>query len=111
MSRKYDHEFKEKVAREAINLNNITATANKYTINKNSVRKWVNEYKVKMGMSDLVGIQIEGDKDVHLLKKEIIELRQQLEIMKKDLEEAIILIGEKDLLLKKLKGGKIKSLF
>ena len=104
MSRKYDHEFKEKVAREAISVNNIAATAKKYGINPNSVSKWKKDLETKLGVGEIQNtIELEDENNIAALKRQAIDLKRQLDLAKKDLKEAIILIGEKDLYIKKLK--------
>ncbi|SES17763.1 transposase [Psychrobacillus sp. OK032] len=103
MSVKYDNDFKEKVAKEAISINNITATAKKYGVNSNSVRKWKNDLEKKLGVGEIQKtIGLETEKDVSLFKREILELKTRLEVTLKDLNEAMTLIGEKDLYIKKL---------
>ncbi|RUL47225.1 transposase [Lysinibacillus antri] len=106
MSIKYENEFKEKVAREAISTNNITATSKKYGVNANSVRKWKSDLQVKLGMTEIQDeAEVEHRKDITLYKREVLELRRQLELTQNDLRDAMTLIGEKDLYIKKLKGG------
>ena len=105
MSIKYDQEFKDMVAKEAIRVNNITATAKKHGVNPNSVSKWVNNYKVRFDTDEIQNknkIDAEVEKDVIILKREIVDLRRQLDVTKKDLEEAKTLIGERELYIKKL---------
>lgn len=109
VSVKYDHEFKEKVAREAINVNNITATAKKYGVNINSVSKWKKNLEIRLGIAEVQStLDIENDKDVTMYKREVINLKRQLEIIQNDLKEAMTLIGEKDLYIKKLEGSLTK---
>lgn len=104
ISVKYDNEFKVKVAREAISTNNITATAKKYLVNPNSVRKWKIDYQEgRLGIIEMKNpIELSNVKDATMFKREVINLKKQLEIIQNDLKEAMTLIGEKDFYIKKL---------
>ncbi|WP_342514617.1 transposase [Sporosarcina sp. FSL K6-1522] len=100
---KYDIEFKEMVAQEAIDTNNISATAKKYGVNTNSVSKWKKELEKKLGMGEIQKTnELGNDKEVTLYKREVLELKKRLEITKSELNEAMTIIGEKDLYIKKL---------
>jgi len=100
---KYDLEFKEKVAREAISINNISATAKKYGVNPNSVSKWIKDLEKKLGVGDIRKTSELGRaEDATTFRREILELKTRLERTECDLNEAMTLIGEKDLYIKKL---------
>ncbi|WP_313236115.1 transposase [Sporosarcina ureae] len=102
MSKKYDDEFKEKVAKEAIDINNIAATAKKYDVNANSVSKWVKDIKKKHGIDEIITPVGLNEKEITLFNREIIELKTQLAQKEKELEEAKLLIGEKGLYINRL---------
>lgn len=103
MHMKYDNEFKARVAQEAIDTNNISATAKKNGVNTNTVRKWKKELEKKLGMGEIQNItELEAEKDIALLKREILELKKRLEVTLKDLNVAMTILGEKDLVIKKL---------
>ncbi|MED4039399.1 transposase [Niallia taxi] len=112
MSRIYDSEFKDKVAREALRVNNIAGTARKNGVNPNSVRKWVNNLKGNSGGLELqVLTELDDEKDLTFYKRENNELKRQLEAVKKDLSAAVTLIGEKDLYIKKIKDNSITNTY
>lgn len=102
---KYNDEFREKVAKEAIDVNNIAATAKKYGVNANSVSKWVKNFREKFGLGEITKSVRENEREVTLFNREIIELKTQLEKKEKELEDAIMLIGEKDFYINKLEKG------
>lgn len=102
---KYNDEFREKVAKEAIDVNNIAATAKKYGVNPNSVSKWVKNFREKFGLREITKSVRENEREVTLFNREIIELKTQLEKKEKELEDAIMLIGEKDFHINKLEKG------
>jgi len=100
---KYDLEFKEKVAREAISTNNISATAKKYGVNPNSVSKWIKDLEKKLGMGEIRKTsELGGAEDTTTFRREILELKTRLERTECYLNEAMTLIGEKDLYIKRL---------
>ncbi|MEK4533090.1 transposase [Solibacillus sp. FSL K6-1554] len=103
----YDYEFKIKVAKEAISTNNNTFTSKKYGVNVNTVRKWRREYEE--GKYGVVGeqstLELNSEIDIAIFKKEVLNLKRQLEESQNDLKEAMTLIGEKDFYIKKLQGS------
>lgn len=89
MSVKYEDDFKEKVALEAIEVDNISATAKKHGVNVNSVRKWVQNFKKKLSVEKTTITDKRQD------DSELIEVKAQLEEVQRELKEAMTLIGEK----------------
>ncbi|UII57066.1 transposase [Cytobacillus spongiae] len=102
MGRKYDHEFKEKVAIEAIKVNNISATAKKHGVNSNSLRKWVKSQKqgrqADLNYSSLRENEMKKNipMETSIVNKDTQELLSQVNQLK-------LIVAEKEITIRKLK--------
>ncbi|MGE7021334.1 transposase [Solibacillus cecembensis] len=103
MRGKYDTKFKEMVAKEAVSINNISATAKKYDVNSNTVSKWIKSLEKSLGMGEIQKAdKFSNEKEGTQSNREVLDLKIQLKNTQNDLNEAMIIIGEKNLHIKKL---------
>ena len=80
-NRKYTKQFKLDAVQLAISSEQSTATvARDLGINPNSLYAWVNQYRSELLDS---GLELSPEQELKQLRKEVAELRQEKEILKK----------------------------
>lgn len=72
--RKYDQDFKKQVIKKYLDGQSVAAIAREIGVNENTIHKWKSELIQKDG---------EPDKEKLLMRKRIIELEMENEILKK----------------------------
>mgnify|MGYP003125552868 CR=1 FL=1 len=80
-NRKYTKQFKLDAVQLAISSEQSTATiARDLGINPNSLYAWINQYRSELLGS---GLELSPEQELKQLRKEVAELRQEKEILKK----------------------------
>ncbi len=72
--RKYDQEFKKQVVKKYLDGQSVASISREIGVNENTIHKWKSELIQKDG---------EPDKEKLLMRKRIIELEMENEILKK----------------------------
>jgi len=90
---RYDQEYKDNAAKYCIEkASSISQGAKELNINKNSIFKWVSEYKEKTGMKKAEDKEkresqkkreLEAEKRIRELTKKQLELEEDIELLKK----------------------------
>ncbi len=72
--RKYDQEFKKQVVKKYLDGQSVASIAREIGVNENTIHKW---------KAELIQRDGESDKEKLLMRKRIIELEMENEILKK----------------------------
>lgn len=72
--REYDQEFKKQIIKKYLDGQSVASTSREIRVNENTIHKWKSELIQKNG---------EPDKEKLMMRKRIIELEMENEILKK----------------------------